>query len=115
MIKYPLASSTWDEKEIEAINGVIAKDMYTMGAGVKQFEEDFAKYVNSELGIFNSSLQILLIIKVLLAFAIASGVVYSLVNKVLKRTPHPIMKHFHKFVLVSGILIVILAKFMFTV
>ena len=75
----------------------------------------FAKYVNSELGIFNSSLQILLIIKVLLAFAIASGVVYSLVNKVLKRTPHPIMKHFHKFVLVSGILIVILAKFMFTV
>ena len=75
----------------------------------------FAKYINSELGIFNSSLQILLIIKVLLAFAIASGVVYSLVNKVLKRTPHPIMKHFHKFVLVSGILIVILAKFMFTV
>ena len=75
----------------------------------------FAKYVNSELGIFNSSLQILLIIKVLLAFAIASGVVYSLVNKVLKRTPHPIMKHFHEFVLVSGILIVILAKFMFTV
>ena len=75
----------------------------------------FAKYINSELGIFNSSLQILLIIKVLLAFAIASGVVNSLVNKVLKRTPHPIMKHFHKFVLVSGILIVILAKFMFTV
>ena len=75
----------------------------------------FAKYINSELGVFNSSLQILLIIKVLLALAIASGVVYSLVNKVLKRTPHPIMKHFHKFVLVSGILIVILAKFMFTV
>ena len=38
MIKYPLASSTWDEKEIEAINSVIAKDMYTMGEGVKQFE-----------------------------------------------------------------------------
>lgn len=48
MIKYPLASSTWDEKEIEAINGVIAKDMYTMGEGVKQFEEDFAKFVNSK-------------------------------------------------------------------
>lgn len=48
MIKYSLASSTWDEKEIEAINGVIAKDMYTMGEGVKQFEEDFAKFVNAK-------------------------------------------------------------------
>ncbi|MCL9805114.1 DegT/DnrJ/EryC1/StrS family aminotransferase [Flavobacterium amniphilum] len=48
MIKYPLASSTWDEKEIEAINGVVARDMYTMGAGVKQFEEDFARYTGSK-------------------------------------------------------------------
>jgi len=55
MIKYPLASSTWDEKEIEAINGVIAKDMYTMGPGVKQFEEDFAKYVNSEYAVMVNS------------------------------------------------------------
>ena len=42
-MKYPLASSTWDEKEIEAIHGVIAKDMYTMGEGVKQFETEFAE------------------------------------------------------------------------
>lgn len=55
MIKYPLASSTWDEKEIEAIQGVIAKDMYTMGAGVKQFEEDFAKYVNSKYAVMVNS------------------------------------------------------------
>lgn len=55
MIKYPLASSTWDEKEIEAINGVIAKDMYTMGAGVKQFEEDFATYVNSKYAVMVNS------------------------------------------------------------
>lgn len=55
MIKYPLASSTWDEKEIEAINGVIAKDMYTMGAGVKQFEEDFASYVNSKYAVMVNS------------------------------------------------------------
>lgn len=55
MIKYPLASSTWDEKEIEAIHGVIAKDMYTMGAGVKQFEEDFAKYVNSKYAVMVNS------------------------------------------------------------
>ncbi len=55
MIKYPLASSTWDEKEIEAINGVIAKDMYTMGAGVKQFEENFAEYVNSKYAVMVNS------------------------------------------------------------
>lgn len=55
MIKYPLASSTWDEKEIEAINGVIAKDMYTMGEGVKQFEDDFAKFVNSKYAVMVNS------------------------------------------------------------
>ena len=74
-----------------------------------------AKYINSELGVFNSNLQLLLILKVFLALLIASGVVYSLVNKIFKKTPHPIMKHFHKFVLFSGIIIIILAKVMFIV
>ena len=74
-----------------------------------------AKYINSELGVFNSNLQLLLILKVFLAVLIASGVVYSLVNKIFKKTPHPIMKHFHKFVLFSGIIIIILAKVMFIV
>lgn len=55
MIKYPLASSTWDEKEIEAINGVIAKDMYTMGEGVKQFEDEFAAYVGSKHAVMVNS------------------------------------------------------------
>lgn len=55
MIKYPLASSTWDEKEIEAINGVIDKDMYTMGDGVKQFETNFAKYVGSKYAVMVNS------------------------------------------------------------
>jgi len=55
MIKYPLASSTWDAKEIEAINGVIAKDMYTMGEGVKQFEDNFAKFVNSKYAVMVNS------------------------------------------------------------
>jgi CDP-6-deoxy-D-xylo-4-hexulose-3-dehydrase len=55
MIKYPLASSTWDEKEIEAINSVIAKDMYTMGEGVKQFEDNFAKFVNSKYAVMVNS------------------------------------------------------------
>jgi len=55
MIKYPLASSTWDEKEIEAINSVIAKDMYTMGEGVKQFEDDFSKFFDSKYSVMVNS------------------------------------------------------------
>lgn len=55
MIKYPLASSTWDEKEIEAINSVIAKDMYTMGEGVKQFEDNFSKFFGSKYSVMVNS------------------------------------------------------------
>lgn len=74
-----------------------------------------SKYINSDAGIFNSPLQILLVIKFLLASIIASGIVYSLSCKFLKKAPNPIMKHFHKFVLVVGIVIVVLAKVMFVV
>lgn len=73
----------------------------------------FSKYINSDAGMFNSSLQILLFIKFILAMVIASGIVYSLSRKLVKKQPHPIMKHFHKFVLVTGIIIVVLAKLMF--
>jgi CDP-4-dehydro-6-deoxyglucose reductase, E1 len=48
MIKYPLASSTWDEKEIEAIQNVINNGMFTMGENVKSFEHNFAQYVGSK-------------------------------------------------------------------
>lgn len=75
----------------------------------------FAKYINSDAGVFNSSLQILLLIKFILAMIIASGIVYSLSCKFMKKMPNPIMKHFHKFVLVVGVCIVVLAKLMFVV
>lgn len=39
---YELASSSWDNKELEAIQAVIKTDNYTMGDCVKQFEIDFA-------------------------------------------------------------------------
>ena len=55
MIKYPLATSTWDDKEIEAINQVIATDMYTMGPKVKNFEEEFANYVGSKYAVMVNS------------------------------------------------------------
>ena len=44
MKKYPLASSTWDEKELEAIQEVIKSDNFTMGAKVKEFEKDIASF-----------------------------------------------------------------------
>ena len=40
---YELASSSWDNKELEAIQAVIKTDNYTRGDCVKQFEIDFAK------------------------------------------------------------------------
>lgn len=61
----------------------------------------------------SSTFHMLLGIKILLALIIVSGIIYSLSRKLLKKTPHPIMKHFHKFVLVCGIIIIILAKLMF--
>jgi CDP-6-deoxy-D-xylo-4-hexulose-3-dehydrase len=47
-MKYPLASSTWDDNELKAIQKVIDKDMYTMGESVSKFEKDFANFVGSK-------------------------------------------------------------------
>lgn len=55
MIKYPLASSTWDDKEIEAIHKVMDSDMYTMGKGVRQFEVEFAEFVGSKYSVMVNS------------------------------------------------------------
>ncbi len=73
-----------------------------------------SKYINSELGMFNTHLQLLLLVKILFASLIISGVGYSLIQRILKKQPHPhFVKHFHKYVLVLGLGIVILAKSMF--
>ncbi|QSZ42360.1 aminotransferase class V-fold PLP-dependent enzyme [Sulfurimonas aquatica] len=52
---YPLATSTWDDKELDAIQSVIDKDIFTMGDSVKQFEEDFAKFLNKKHCVMVSS------------------------------------------------------------
>lgn len=54
-MNYPLATSTWDEKELAAIQSVIDKDMYTMGDSVRQFEEDFSKFLNKKYCVMVSS------------------------------------------------------------
>ena len=54
-MKYQLASSTWDNKELDAIQSVIDRDMYSMGESVKQFELDFSKYLNTKYCVMTSS------------------------------------------------------------
>ena len=45
--KFPLATATWGQEEQEAMQRVIASGMFTMGANVHAFEQDFARYVGS--------------------------------------------------------------------
>lgn len=46
--KFPLASASWSTEEIDAMQRVIASGMFTMGANVQAFEQDFARYVGSK-------------------------------------------------------------------
>lgn len=52
---YPLATSSWDDLEIEAIQKVIKSGMYTMGAHVAQYEKEFAAYLGSKYCVMCSS------------------------------------------------------------
>ena len=55
MINYSLASSTWDEKELAAIQRVIDSDMYSMNTQVAQYEKDFASFFGSKYALMTSS------------------------------------------------------------
>ncbi|MCK9394598.1 MAG: DegT/DnrJ/EryC1/StrS family aminotransferase [Methylobacter sp.] len=46
--KFPLATSSWGQDEMDAMQRVIASGMFTMGANVQAFERDFAEYVGSQ-------------------------------------------------------------------
>jgi CDP-6-deoxy-D-xylo-4-hexulose-3-dehydrase len=54
-MKYQLATSTWNDKELKAIMKVILNDRYTMGEYVKQFEKEFAKFVGRKYAVMVSS------------------------------------------------------------
>lgn len=75
----------------------------------------FTKYVNSELGYFNTSMQVLLWIKLFFVLLIVLGVIYTMYCKLTKKEPVAFMNYFHTYALVLGIAIVIIAKFMFVV
>lgn len=47
-IRFPLAASTWEKEELDAMQRVIATGMFTMGENVKAFEQDFAQFVGSK-------------------------------------------------------------------
>lgn len=73
----------------------------------------FTNYINKEVGYFNSSLQILLWIKLFFVLLIILGVVYTIFCKLAKIEPVSFMKHFHAYALLLSIAIVVIAKLMF--
>lgn len=54
-MEYKLASSTWDDREIEAIHQVIESDKYSMGEKVREYEFDFAQWIRSRYAVMTSS------------------------------------------------------------
>jgi CDP-6-deoxy-D-xylo-4-hexulose-3-dehydrase len=55
MSNYPLASSTWNDEEIQAIQSVIKSGRFTMGERVREFEELFAKQIGSNHAVMVNS------------------------------------------------------------
>jgi CDP-6-deoxy-D-xylo-4-hexulose-3-dehydrase len=47
-VKFPLATSSWGQEEHDAMQRVIASGMYSMGANVQAFENDFLNYIGSK-------------------------------------------------------------------
>lgn len=52
---FPLATSSWDEAEYEALQRVIASNQFTMGPLVAEFERKFADYCGSRYAIMVNS------------------------------------------------------------
>ena len=46
--KYPLATSSWVDEEISAMQSVISSGNFTMGEKVAEFETDFSRYIGSK-------------------------------------------------------------------
>lgn len=46
-MRFPLATVSWGQEELDAMQRVISSGMFTMGQNVQAFERDFAQYVGS--------------------------------------------------------------------
>lgn len=55
MASYSLASSTWDDEEIQAIQTVINSGRFTMGNQVIEFEEHFSEKIGSQFSVMVNS------------------------------------------------------------
>ena len=55
ILKYPLATTTWDQCEYDALQRVIASGMFSMGAEVQAFEKCFAAYIGSRFAVMVNS------------------------------------------------------------
>ena len=53
--RYPLATTTWDSAEVEAMQDVIGSGDFTMGRRVMVFEQKFATYFDSEFSVMSNS------------------------------------------------------------
>ena len=54
-MNYKLATSTWDDMEINAIHEVIESDHYTMGPKVEDYERKFADFFGANFAVMTSS------------------------------------------------------------
>ncbi len=54
-VKFPLATSSWDQAEQDALQRVIASDMFSMGPEVKTFEEQFARQFGTRFAVMVNS------------------------------------------------------------
>ena len=52
---FPLATTSWDDSEYDALQRVIAGGRFTMGPEVKKFEEEFASFFGSEHAVMVNS------------------------------------------------------------
>ena len=56
-IDWPLATSSWDEDEITAIDRVVSSGHFTMGPKVLEFEENFANFTGTKFALTRNYLQ----------------------------------------------------------
>ena len=71
------------------------------------------RYIGSEIGYWNTTLQQLLVLKAFLALLIFFAVLVSLTFHYLLKKSNPLAKIIHPLALILGLFIVILAKFAF--
>lgn len=53
--RFPLATSSWDQSELDALQRVIASDRYSMGDEVAEFERRFATHFGSKYAVMVNS------------------------------------------------------------